>query len=231
MVVTCQKCGGLVDTDKFEKCLLCFPNPPPALPATCPQCNGKGSYTISSTSMMYGAGFERITCECKVPTPAGADDQPFSLTFFIRNVLSQGGAIQTDYVNRPYEDYARRLDCAAVERADQLETRLAARPVPPMSDEVRASLARWNEYNRRVDAGESPVVCEHLLEDHDLAYLAEAFADGVVADRSVPSGVWADSEWLLGPLVAGHPGERDRRFENVARYVLSLGRPGPEASQ
>lgn len=52
--------------------------------------------------------------------------EAFDATFFLRNVLSQGGAIQQDYADKPYEEYARRLDRAAVERAAELSALIAA---------------------------------------------------------------------------------------------------------
>ena len=57
--------------------------------------------------------------------PTESQCRSFDLTFFLRNVLSQGGAIQQDYADKPYEEYARRLDCAAVERAAELSAGIA----------------------------------------------------------------------------------------------------------
>jgi len=50
--------------------------------------------------------------------------EPLELWSFLRNVLSQGGAIQQDYdagKYNCYEEYSIRLDGAARERAEQLE--------------------------------------------------------------------------------------------------------------
>lgn len=48
---------------------------------------------------------------------------------WVRSVLSQGASIQQDYMHNniypTYEHYSARLDCAAIERADELTARLA----------------------------------------------------------------------------------------------------------
>ena len=45
---------------------------------------------------------------------------------FIRRLMSQGKDIHLDHVERTYEEYSARLDCAALERLSELKALIAA---------------------------------------------------------------------------------------------------------
>lgn len=67
-----------------------------------------------------------------------------------------------------------------------------------MSDDVRAAAERFREYERRVDAGESPKAVDYLVHDDDLADLARAYLAEHPADDGEPvSEAWLESVGLV----------------------------------
>lgn len=76
---------------------------------------------------------ELVTYAAGLRTPA-MDAEGFDGVFFIRNLLSQGGAIQLDHADKDYETYSRRLDIAAVERYAELKPHLRT---PERDAEIR----------------------------------------------------------------------------------------------
>lgn len=57
-------------------------------------------------------------------------------------------------------------------------------------DAVSASLARWREFNRRCDAGESPVTAEEVLQNDDMANLCFAY-DAIATRLQGINSIWS----------------------------------------
>ncbi len=84
--------------------------------------------------------------------------RPFSAWSFLRDVLSQGTAIQMDYAAGKYPDYehfAMRMDAAARERAEQLENVLSAEYLRGRDDHAKAA----NDQLRATGFGGPPCGC------------------------------------------------------------------------
>lgn len=52
------------------------------------------------------------------------------LWVLVRNAIAMGGAVERDYADRPYEEYAARVDALAREYAGQVRKLFAAHSVP-----------------------------------------------------------------------------------------------------
>ncbi len=63
------------------------------------------------------------------------------LWMLIRNAIAMGGAIEKDYANRPYEQYAARVDAVAREYADKVRKLMLPTATTPADRDRAARLA------------------------------------------------------------------------------------------